>query len=233
MSARFAFKANEILHSMPSDENWILGSNSFSVFTTPLFSDPISDTVNNVRFAHRGFAGVAGLSFTNFSLRTFYNFVFQPQKAERLVAAHTHFLPQGGVWAAARKGGWFPWEDPGLAWIFLDIRMRVQVFTGEGTRIFRAFSQSARIFSLEVEGGSVSVSNEAAVESDLLEFTRSVTVGMMVAPPDTIEVQARYILGAFARGVGEYSLDFTSVPAIGGNPGDGLNCPMAVINVED
>jgi hypothetical protein len=53
-----------------------------------------------------------------------------------------------------------------------------------------------------------------------------------VIPSDTVEVQARYKLQAYAQG-GEFFVDAASVPAIGGEPGDWLNALFAVINIAE
>ncbi len=167
-----------------------------------------------------------------FTLKTFHTFEFHPQVAGRLVAAHTHFLPQGGVSLTARKPTWF-FDGPGFVIFNILMAMRVQVFAANGRRVFRGFRREVNIFSRRAQARSFSASSEGAVDADLLDFSRTRSVGINVVPTDRIEVQARFVAQALANDGAEFVLDFASVPASGGEPGDGLNSPFAVINIDD
>lgn len=231
MRTQFAFRADDITVSLPPDDNFAGDNSSFQSTTAPT-DDPVSDAINNVRFACTGFAGHGLVEMVLFTLKTFHTFRFRPQVAGRLVTAHTHFLPQGAMSLTARKPTWLL-DRPGFVSFKILIAMRVQVFAANGNRLFRGFRKEKNIFWRTAEARSYSASSEAVVDADLLEFTRSTSVGIQVIPAHTIEVQARYVVQAIAMDGAEFALDFASVPAASGEPGDGLNSPFAVINIED
>lgn len=232
MSTQFAFRANQVTVLMPEDANVVEGNNSFFTLTTQPAADPVSDAVNNVRFGCTGFAqhGHGAILFT---LITRHTFVFQPQAQGRLSTAHAHFLPQGGFSLIARKPTWFLIGVPGSVLFQISMGMRVRVLAANGDVLFRAFRQHINIHADFVRASSVSATSEGAVDAHLLDFTRSRSVGIIVDPSDTVEVQARYKAQVFAASGAEFLLDFASVPAIGGDPGDGLNAPFAVINIAE
>ncbi len=230
MSTQFAFRAVSTTASMPAEDNFA-NDNSVLTVTTQPTADPTSDAINNIRFACNGFAG-HGTELALFTLKTFHTFEFHPQAEGRLVAAHTHFLPQGGVSLTARKPTWL-FDRPGFAKFNILMAMRVQVFAANGNRVFRGFRKEVTIFSRTAEARSYSASSEGAVDADLLDFSRTRSVGIRVIPSDTIEVQARFTAQALAMDGAEFVLDFASVPASRGEPGDGLNSPFAVINIAE
>lgn len=231
MSTQFAFRANQITVLIPEDENVIQGNNSFFTIIPQAAADPVSDAINNVRFACNGFAE-HDYGAVMFTLKTRHTFVFQPQAEGLLRTAHAHFLPQGGYSLVARKST--SWLGVAGSVIFqINMGMRVRVLAANGDVIFRAFRRHINIFATFVKPSSVSATEEGAIDADLLDFTRSRSVGITVAPSDTVEVQARYRVQVVAVGGAEFVLDFVSVPTIGGNPGDGLNAPFAVINIAE
>jgi hypothetical protein len=230
MSTQFTFRANQVTVLMPEDANVVEGNNSFFGLTTQAAADPVSDAVNNVRFACAGFAQDSGAIL--FTLRTRHTFVFQPQAEGLLHTAHAHFLPQGGFSLIARKPTWL-FGFPGSVIFQISMGMRVRVLAANGDVVFRAFRRHINIFASVVRASSVSATSEGAVDADLLDFTRSRSVGIIVVPSDTVEVQARYEVQVFAAWGAEFLLDFASVPTIGGDPGDGLNAPFAVINIAE
>jgi hypothetical protein len=231
MSTQFAFRADQVTVSMPEDANIVEGNNSFFALTTQPAADSVSDAVNNVRFACNGFAEHEHGAVL-FTLRTNHTFVFQPQAEGFLRTAHAHFMPQGGFSLVARKPtSWF--GIAGSVLFQISMGMRVRVLAANGDVVFRAFRRHVNIFATFVQASSVSETSEGAVDADLLDFTRSRSVGMIVTPSDTVEVQARYKVQVMAAWGAEFLLDFASVPAIGGDPGDGLNAPFAVINIAE
>jgi hypothetical protein len=232
MSTQFAFRANQITALLPADDNFVGNNSSFTLTTSPA-ADPVSDAINNVRFACTGFAGHGGTETVLFTLLTRHTFTFQPQAEGRLLTAHTHFMPQGGFSLTARKPTWL-FDGPGFVGFGIFMGMRVRVLAANGAEVFRAFRRRVRIFSRTARAtASLSPSSEGTVDAELLEFTRSRSVGIIVVPSDTVEVQARYTVQALAIDGAEFFLDFASVPAFGGNPGDGLNAPFAVINIAE
>ena len=231
MSTQFAFRANQVTVLMPEDANVVEGNNSFFTFNTQAAADPVSDAVNNVRFACTGFAEHEHGAVL-FTLMTRHTFVFQPQAEGLLGTAHAHFLPQGGFSLIARKPTWL-FGLHGSVLFQISMGMRVRVLAANGDVVFRAFRRHINIFASFVHANSVAATSEGAVDADLLDFTRSRSVGIIVVPSDTVEVQARYKVQVFAAGGAEFLLDFASVAAIGGDPGDGLNAPFAVINIAE
>lgn len=232
MSTQVAFRANQVSVLLPADDNFV-GDNSTFTLTTPAAAGPISDAINNVRFACTGFAGHGGTETVLFTLKTRHTFTFQPQVEGRLLTAHTHFMPQGGVSLTARKPTWW-FDGPGFVTFNIFMGMRVRVLAANGDQIFRAFRRNVNIFSRTAQATSHSASSEeSTVDAELLEFTRSRSVGIIVVSSDTVEVQARYTVQAIAIDGAEFFLDFASVLAIGGDPGDGLNAPFAVINIAE
>lgn len=97
----------------------------------------------------------------------------------------------------------------------------------------RLFRRAVNIFPVIARATSVSVSSERTIDAELLEFMRSRSSTTIVGVTDTVEVQARYTVQAIAFDGAEFFLDFASVAAGFGDPGDGLNSPFAVINIAE
>jgi hypothetical protein len=227
MSTQFAFRADSITTSL---DNFASEDSSVSLISGPTVA-PISDAINNVRFACAGFAGHGGFETAFFSLSTRHTFNFRPRATGRLTA-HTHFMPQGGFSLVARASTWL-FDRPGVVHFGVIARMRVRVLAANGTVPLSVRTPFLPLFGLSVRGGSVADAEEGIVDSELLEFSLTRSFETVVVPTDTIEVQARYTVQVFALDGAEFTLDFTSVPAAAGEPGDGLNSPFAVINISE
>jgi hypothetical protein len=211
-----------------------VGPNSNLVLNTAPTADPISDAINNVRFACTGFAGHGTFETVMFTLRTFHTFRFQPAMEGRLTIAHTHFMPQGGTALTARAPTWI-FDGPGLVTVNVFKSMRLRVIAANGLEVpgSRGFRRLVNIFSSTSRATSVADSDAATLDAELLEITYSRSSTTLVTQSDTVEVQARYTIQIIARDGADFFVDFASVGAIGGNPGDGLNSPFAVISIAE
>lgn len=79
-----------------------------------------------------------------------------------------------------------------------------------------AFSRPATILSRRARARSFAVSSTGAVDTALLEFSRSLAFATIVGVSDTVEVQARYVLHVVANDGADFLIDFASVSAAGG-----------------
>ncbi len=230
---QFAFRASQITTVQPPEDN-LVGSNSTFVFTTPPTVAPISDAINNVRFACTGFAGHGTFETVMLTLLTRHTFTLQPQIEGRLIAAHAHFMPQGAAALTARRPA-FIFDGPGVVTVNVFMSMRLRVIAANGLEVpgSRHFRRSVNIFSVTARATSVAESQAETIDAQLLEFTRSRSSTTLVTVSDTVEVQARYTVQVIAVDGAEFLVDFASVTAFGGDPGDGLNSPFAVINIAD
>jgi hypothetical protein len=233
MTTQFAFRTSQITTVRPPDDNFA-GSHSTLILNTAPAVDPVSDAINNVRFACTGFAGHGNFETVMFTLLTRHTFTFQPQIAGRVTTAHTHFMPQGGSSLTARRPTFFL-DGPGVVTVNMFMSMRLRVLAANGVEVpnSRLFRRAVNIFSVTARATSVSVSSERTIDAELLEFTRSRSSTTIVGVTDTVEVQARYTVQALAFDGAEFFLDFASVGAGFGDPGDGLNSPFAVINIAE
>jgi hypothetical protein len=215
-------------HSIQVTEHHWANSGSFNI--TPISRESLSDMANRVRFGCSG----SSPSEMTFHLHTWHTFVFRPQRDVRLLAAHTHFLPEGTVSLAARKANSWLYEMPGFASCSVDVRMKLEIITEQGIISFSASSGYLNIFELSASADwSHSVSKEAVLESDLLEFTRTVgPIDVAVWRTSAIAVIAEYKVRAGASHYASFDLDFQSFLGLGTDL-LGLNCPMAVINIEE
>jgi hypothetical protein len=231
MSSQFDFRANQITTSLPENDNFVSGNSDFNLTTQPA-ADPVSDAINNVRFACNGSTGHGVGDAILFTLRTFHTFSFRPSAVGILTAAHTHFMPQGDFSLTARQPTWI-FDGPGFVSFNILMSMRLRVFNTDNIEVVRSFRRNVNIFSAQARAGSLSVSNEGVVEADLLEFTMSRSAAIQVGFFHRVEVQARYTVQVLAIDGADFAIDFDSVAAIGGDPGDGLNAPFAVINIAE
>lgn len=225
---QFAFRAASIATSMPANDNFV-GNNSNVNITTQPTAAPISDAINNVRFACTGFAGHGAFETALFTLNTAYTFNFRPRAIGRLTA-HTHFMPQGGFSLVGRAPTWF-FDGPGSVSFNILARMRVRVFAANGTMPLNILTPFINVFHGDALGGAVADSSEGSVDSNVLEHFISRTFETIVVLTDVVQVQARYTVQAMAVDGAEFALDFASIPPAFGQPGDGLNAPFAVINI--
>jgi hypothetical protein len=230
MTTQFAFKATSVTASMPASDN-IVGDNSSLIITRAPTAAAISDTINNIRFACTGFAGHGGTESVLFTLNTRHTFNFRPRASGRLTA-HTHFMPQGGFSLVARAPTWFL-DLPGQVGFNVIARMRVRVLSSNGTVALNSLTPERNLFHFDVSGGAVAHTNEGSIDSELLEFSITRAFPTPVVLSDTVEVQARYTVQVLAFDGAEFSLDFASIAAAFGEPGDGLNSPFAVINIAE
>jgi hypothetical protein len=228
MNNIFAFQADEILGYLNAQQQWI--GNNATLFRSPITADPISNAVNNLKFSCAGSAGDGLNGGVVFHMYTTHQFTFQPI-AGHLRGAHAHFMPQGAVsLVAAGPSGWF--DTPGYARFNLSTQMWVEILDGTRKYIFDAQTREESIFWLELKGGSVAASDEIVIEPTLGQFTQDLRIDdFRVIQSDVIRVTASYVIRAMARDGAHFSLDFLTVPTFLSDLGDGLNCPMAVINV--
>ena len=230
MSTQFAFQADSVTVALPAGDNFF-GSNSSFTLTTPEAADPVSDATNNVRFACNGSAGHGGFETVMFTLKTRHTFLFRP-RAEGRLTAHAHFMPQGGFSLAARKPTWL-FDGPGSVSLNISMQMRVRVLAANRVEVLRFLSPVGAILSRSARARSYSASSAGTLDAEVLEFIRSQSFATIVGATDTVEVQARYTVQVIANDGATLSLDFASVPAAGGDPGDGMNAPFAVINISE
>jgi len=223
-SIQFAVRTN----SIKVTEVHLFNSGSFNI--TEIDRESLSDMANRVRFGCSG----SSPSEMTFILHTWHTFVFRPQRDVRLLAAHTHFLPEGTVSLAARKANSWLFETPGFAVCSVDIKMKLIIINEQGDIPFSASTGYLNIFELYASADwSHSVSKEAVLESDLLEFTRTVgPIDIAVWRTWAIAVIAEYKVRADASHYASFDLDFQSFLGLGLGL-QGLNCPMAVINIEE
>jgi hypothetical protein len=231
MSTQFDFQANEITTLLPENDNFVSGDSDLNITTQPV-ADPVSDAINNVRFACNGSTGDGVGDAILFTLRTFHTFVLRPSVVGVLTAAHTHFMPHGVFSLTARQPTWF-FDGPGFVSFNILMTMRLRVLDPDRVEIRRSFRRNVNIFSAQAQAGAVSVSNEGAVEADLLEFTMGRSAAIQVGFFHRVEVQARYTVQVLAFGGADFAIDFASLAGFGGDPGFGLNSPFAVINIAE
>lgn len=228
MATQLNFRADRVTFRTPAADN-VVGRNSTLTQTAPTAA-PVADAINNVRFDCSGFAGHGGFETVLFTLETRHLFRFRPAAAGRLVGVHTHFVPQGAYRLTARRPtGWF--DGPGFAKLILGMRMRCRVVASNREVLLDRFTPSAEVLETTVQAGNRARSAVGSIDPVILEHRRSLDLALPVFPSDTIEVEARYFLQLSANDGADFLLDFSSIPAAGGEPGDGLNVPLAVVHI--
>src|SRR5215213_2129512 len=100
MGILFGFKADDISTAVLDT---FIEQNSTVVTTTPLTVDPISDAMNNVRFAVNGFA--ADGAFAGLDMRTRAFFKFRIPEASR-ITVFGHLTYHGVSTVSARRQSW-------------------------------------------------------------------------------------------------------------------------------
>jgi hypothetical protein len=229
MSIQFKFRADSITFSRPADINFA-GSNSSVIMTTNPVVEPISDAINNVRFACTGFAGNGLLEAASFALRTRHFFVFNPPGDGRISVTSTHYMPLGTFRLVARKGEFF--DDPGTAVLRVETRMRMRIFGANGQLVTTLFSpQKSRVVVQAKATGAASVTREGVIAPELMEWIDKIEPTTPVFEGDRVQLRAQMIIGVIAENGAEFFLDFSSERTRNGIPGFGLNVPMAVLNV--
>lgn len=214
MGILFGFQAHDITTAVTDN---IVDANSTIVQTTPIAADPVSDAVNNVRFACNGFAADGDLAFISMRARSFFRFQI-PQTSRITVFGHLTF---GGVSTLTGRGpSWFL-DRPGFARMFLTARMRVRVVGANGQTVFTRHSSERVLFDRQRRGTNHTRTRTDFVAAGLMEEFLTVTPPEAVLPEDRINVRMQYTVTAFALDGGEFICDFD---------GNGLNVPMVVVN---
>jgi hypothetical protein len=214
MGILFGFQAHDIT-TVVTDT--IVDDNSTIVQTTPIVADPVSDAVNNVRFACNGFAAEGDLAFISMRARSFFRFQI-PEASRITVFGHLTF---GGVSTlTGRAQTWFL-DRPGFARMFLTARMRVRVVGENGQTVFTRHSPERTLFDRFRRGTNHTRTRTDFISAGLMEEFLTVTPPEAVLPEDRINVRMQYTITALSVDGGEFILDFD---------GSGLNVPMVVVN---
>jgi hypothetical protein len=214
MGILFGFTAEDVMANVIDTTE---GDDSTVVVTTPPTVGPISDAVNNVRFACHGFA--AGLDFAGIDIRARSYFIFQIPEPGR-ITVHGH-LTYGGVSTVIGQGATWLFDNPGFAKVTLMAKMRVRVRGENGEIIFTRSTARRTLFEIAADGSGGTTTQTAAASAGLLEQFLTVATPEVVLPDDSILVRVEYLMSAFAMHGGEFVADF--------DPG-GLNVPMVVVN---
>jgi hypothetical protein len=211
----FAFKAHDITTRVVDK---ITDANSTVVVTTPLTVDPISDAINNVRFAVNGFAADGSFAAIDLRTRAFFNLKV---RAASTIQVHGHLTFFGLSSVTGRRKSWlFDWA--GFAGFSLRARMRVRIQRGNTTAV-TVSSPEVVLFSESATGSDFTRTNTDVVVATILERFLTVSPPDVVLPSDEIHVRLQYNVTAFALDGGEFVVDFDAANA-------GLNVPMVVMN---
>jgi hypothetical protein len=204
--------------------------NGSIVTTTPLTVDPISDAVNNVRFAVKGVAG--DFDFAGITMRTRSFFKLQiPEAGHLTVIGH---LTYSGV-STVTTIDTFGFLIEGVASLNLTAEMRVRVRDSNTNIVFTRNSPRKTLFDRSVTGYSTTT-NTDLVDAGLFEEFLTVAPPDLVLPEHTIFVRIQYNINARAFGGAEFVADFdpggpATNPQLTG-PALGLNIPILIINFE-
>jgi hypothetical protein len=224
MSAtQFSFQAASISQSRPHADNSTGGSGTLEIVTAPVV-DHISDAFNNVRFSCAGSGPNGSSAF--FTLNANMVFRFTPQASGRLTT-HAHFEAHGGFSLVAQASN--PWLldfAAGVSRFDILASARVVVDGANGTRVLDAHSPQRRLFSAFAEGTSAAVTKEGVVDVDAFQFFITQAFPTVVTETDRVLVIAQFSAQALVFEGAEFALDFSQ-----NNLGDGLNAPMAIINI--
>jgi hypothetical protein len=198
----------------------IESGNASIVTTTPLTVDPISDLVNNVRFALNGFGPDHDTAAIEMRTRSFFKLQI-PEAARITVLA---YLAYNGLSTLTARGvftGLPP--DSSTAELRLSAQLRVRVRGANQSIVFTQHSPRKRLFDKQVGGflGINTTTNTDLVSAGLCEESLTVAPPDVVLPEDTIFVRIEYNIESFAGGNAVFVADF--------DPG-GLNVPMVVVN---
>lgn len=221
-TTQVSFRAVSITHSLPHADNFVTGGGSVEIVTTPV-ADAVSDAFNNVRFSCAGSGPNGGSAL--FTLHANHLFQFTPQASGRLTA-HAHFMANGGFTLAAQASN--PWVLDflaGVAHFDIQATARVVVDAANGARVLDA-QESRQLFSAFASGSSHATTNEGIVHVEAFEFHIDQSFPTQVTPTDRVSVFAKYTVEAAVFEGASFSLDFSQK-----NLGDGLNSPMAIINI--
>ena len=217
MGILFGFKAHDITTKIVDN---IADANSTVVITTPLTVDPISDAVNNVRFAFNGFAADGDLAFLELRTRSFFS--FRIPKASR-ITVNGH-LTNLGVCTLTGRGKTWLFDHPGIARFFVVARMRVRLRGANGQIVFSRSSPELTVFDSFVSGDDATHTDTQTIAAGLMEEFLTVAPPDVVLPEDSIFVRMQHRIVALATDGGEFVVDFDSAG------GGGLNVPMVVVD---
>lgn len=214
MGILFGFQAHDITTAVTDN---IVDANSTIVQSTPIAADPISDAVNNVKFACNGFAADGDLAFISMRARSFFRFQI-PQTSRITVFGHLTF---NGVSTVTGRGQSWLLDHPGFARVILTARMRVRVVGANGQTVLTRHSPERTLFDRSRRGTNHTRSRTDFVAAALMEEFLTVAPPEAILPDDRINVRMQYTVTAFALEGGEFIVDFAD---------DGLNVPMVVVN---
>lgn len=229
MATLLSFRAESVTAQLPAIDNTV-GTNSTLSRNPAPTAAPISDAINTVRFGCSGLAGHGGFEAVVFTLQTRHLFRFRPNAPGRLVGAHAHFTPQGAFRLTARRPTWLL-DGPGFAKIIIGIRVRCRVVSANRLVVLDRISGAGEVLTRTVRADRFSRSVAGTIDAALLEHVRSLQLALPVFPSDTIEIEARYLVQLLANDGADFLLDFSSLPTVGGDAGDGLNVPLAVVHI--
>ena len=223
MGTRFSFQAEDITANIVSSNS---GPGATLVVTTPPAPDPVSEAVNNVRFAFNGF-GSEG-HFAGITIRTRAVFKLQVPQPSR-ITVFGHLTPHGVSTVTGQPG--LPlvlvgFNTAGVAAFRLSAQMRVRVVSDNGQVVFTQFFPVQNLVSRTVEGGLQQTATFTDVTAvGLLEKFLTVTAPQFVVlPTDRIFVRIQYDIDARGFDDGAFIADFAQ------GIGAGLNVPMVVLN---
>lgn len=195
--------------------------NANIVTTTPLTVDPISDLVNNVRFAVNGFAAdFYNLAIIEMRTRSFFKLQI-PETGRLTVLA---YLSYDGLSTLTARGLDASFDLRGsLAKLRLSAQMRVRVRSANNNIVFTRHSPRRILFDQHAGGFANlnTTTNTDFVSAGLCEEFLTVASPEVVLPEDTIFVRIQYNIEATAQDNAEFVADFDS---------GGLNIPMVVVN---
>jgi hypothetical protein len=192
------------------------GANASIVVSPPLTVDPISDAVNNVRFAANGFAADFNNALITMRTRSFFKLQI-PEAGRLTVIGHLMYDGEStittiGTFTLPLLQGWARFK--------LTAQMRVRVRGANGNIIFTQNSPKALLFDQDVAGFSTTTRTDI-VSAGLFEQFLTVAPPDVVLPEDTIWVRIQYTIQSFIADGAEFVAEF--------DPG-GLNIPMVIVN---
>jgi hypothetical protein len=198
----------------------IESGNASIVTTTPLTVDPISDLVNNVRFALNGFGPDHDTAAIEMRTRSFFKLQI-PEAARITVLA---YLAYNGLSTLTARGvftGLPP--DSSTAELRLSAQLRVRVRSANNNIVYTRHSPRRILFDQHAGGFANlnTTTNTDFVSAGMCEESLTVTSPEVVLPEDTIFVRIQYNIEATAQDNAEFVADFDS---------GGLNIPMVVVN---
>ena len=214
MGILFGFRADSVESEVTV--NFAPPDGSLIVSQSPV-ADPVSDTVNNVRFACSGFA--AGQIHTVFEMVTRHLFRFELPERGR-ITVHGHLTNFGLATLSARGSEWL-FDAPGNALFSLRAKMRVRVFRANHDIVFTRTTREDSVFHRFIDGDDGAHTATSVVATNLMERVITTSPPDFVNAHQHVNVLIQYRVLALAQDGAEFTLDFTD---------GGLNVPMVVVD---